>query len=128
MNEDKKNQVEVHKSRKLKKNGKDLNIPTKDIVIQEIAKALPSIIEMGMDILKLNAQAKAYWEKTRSDIERISKEADILFAKLQYELSQAKEKTERLRILTETINKHPNLPPILQEGISKALENITREL
>ena len=96
-------------------------------VVQELAGSLCSIVENGMEIWKLDAQAKAYWEKTRADIERISKEADVRLSELQHDLEHAKDKTERLRILVETINRNPNLPPLLQEGIAKALDNVTRQ-
>lgn len=105
---------------------KDNNM--KDMAIQEIANILPDLIETGIGIWKLDAQKKAYWEKTKADIARISKESEVRLIELQHELSKAKERTERLRILTETINRNPNLPTILQEGISKALENITKEI
>lgn len=110
---------------KLPDHQKNHKVMAKEEIIQEIAKTLPSIIETGLQIWKLDSQARAYWEKTKADMARISKEAEIRLNELEHELSRAKERTDRLKILTETINKNPNLPPILQEGISKALDNVT---
>lgn len=104
-------------------------------------KALDKSIDAAADVVSLlvrgghvvlsaqekQAETAANWEATHQRIAELDANTRSELQKLKADLSKAKEKTERLRLVLDTVRR-PDLPEALAEALARAIDNLTKEL